>query len=198
MNYPIANDCLRVYFGGHSEPQVGPKLLLQVYVQEPHNIMESPQEECGLKEEIYVENNIIIIDYTVHSILPPQLKTIYEWYKVICGCECCISPKSIHSTLLSWCDCYLNIIKDISQNTQNERSGEIVTCLFETYRNSVIPHGHHIYATTSDIAMAKMCAYPPYLYALPHWKFVLRCFSNFPLIDIPGQGSDRYNSNACS
>ena len=28
-------------------------------------------------------------------------------YKVMCGCECCISAKSIHSSLLSWRDRYL-------------------------------------------------------------------------------------------
>ena len=28
-------------------------------------------------------------------------------YKIMCGCECCISAKSIHSSLLSWSDRYL-------------------------------------------------------------------------------------------
>ena len=42
----------------------------------------------------------------------------------MCGCECCISAKIMHSSLLSWCDSYLNKLKDISQNDQNRRSRE--------------------------------------------------------------------------
>ena len=29
----------------------------------------------------------------------------------MCGCECCISTKSMHSSLISWRDCYLKKIK---------------------------------------------------------------------------------------
>ena len=58
---------------------------------------------------------------------------------------------------------------------------------FETYKNSVIPHRHHIYQTASDIYMSKICAYTQSHHALPHWKCVLRCCDNFPHIDIPSQ-----------
>ena len=33
--------------------------------------------------------------------------------------------------------------------------------IFGIYKSSVMPHGCHIYATASDMAMATMCAYPP-------------------------------------
>ena len=45
--------------------------------------------------------------------------------------------------------------------------------LFDTYKNSVIPHGRHIYATASDMSMATICAYRPYQHSLPQCKFVL-------------------------
>ena len=41
---PIANDCLKVYIDGHSEPQLVSKLLPQVSVWELHNIMLGPPE----------------------------------------------------------------------------------------------------------------------------------------------------------
>ena len=66
--------------------------------------------------------------------------------------------------------------------------------LFETYKNSLMPHAHHIYATPSDMAMDTVCAYPPYHNAFPHWKCVLRCCSNCPCIDLSGQESDRHHS----
>ena len=40
------------------------------------------------------------------------------------GCECCISAKSIHLSLLSWRDWYLEKLKDLSQNAQNRTSEE--------------------------------------------------------------------------
>ena len=85
----------------------------------------------------------------IHTTMQPQLKNIYTGYKIMCGCECCISTKSIHSSYLSWCDHYLMKLKDLSQNSQKQRSGEIVNSLFETYKKSVMPHGRHIYSTAS-------------------------------------------------
>ena len=75
----IANDCLKVSIDGHSEPQVISKVLLEVSVQEFHNIMVSTPEEVGLKEEIYIYNNIIISDYTLSSIMPPKIRNISAW-----------------------------------------------------------------------------------------------------------------------
>ena len=42
----------------------------------------------------------------------------------MCGCECCIYAKSIHSSFLSWRDRYLKKIKNKIQNHQIRRSGK--------------------------------------------------------------------------
>ena len=168
LKSPIFNDCLKVYIDGQSEPELFPKWLLQVSVCELHNRMVSPPEEGGIKEAIYTDSNIIISDSTLRSIIPPQLKKVYEQYKVMCGCEYFISAKNNHSSLLSWRDSYLRNLNDLIQNSQNRRSGERANCLFETYNNSVMPHGRHIYATSDDMDMATICAYPPSQHALPH------------------------------
>ena len=73
-----------------------PKVLLQFSVQELHNSMVSPPEEGVLKEARYEDNNIIISDSTLQKILPPQLKNMTSRYRVMCGCECCISAKGMH------------------------------------------------------------------------------------------------------
>ena len=108
-------------------------------------------------------------------------------YKMMCGCEGCISAKSIHSSLLSWRDRYLKRLKEQSQNAQSRRSGERAHQIYTTYKSTVMPHGRHIYATASDMANAKMCAYPQSEHSLPHWKCVLRCCSDCPCINIPDQ-----------
>ena len=84
------------------------------------------------------------------------------------GCKCCISSKSIHSSLLLWRDWYLKKLKYQSQNDQNRRSGEKANSIYETYKNTVMPHGSHIYAKVFDMEKATMCEYPQSDHALPH------------------------------
>ena len=100
----------------------------------------------------------------------------------MCDYECFISSKSVHSSLLSLWDRYLNKLKYQSQNSQKIRSGEISNHLFETYKNYVMPHGRHIYQTAYDMAMSKMGAYLPYQHAFTYWKYVLRCYESFPYV----------------
>ena len=64
-------------------------------------------------------------------------------------------------------------LKDQSFNFQNIRSGEKVYLIYETYKNTVIPYGRHIYAKTSYIKKATMCAYPQDYHELTHLKCVL-------------------------
>ena len=112
-------------------------------------------------------------------------------YKFMCGCECCIYDKSIHSSLLSWRDRYLKKLKDKIQNAQIRRSGEKAHHIYITYKNTVMPHGRHIYAKESDMANATMCAYPHSDNALTHWKCVLRCCSECPCINLPDQETNK-------
>ena len=57
---------------GHTEPQLVPKLLLQVYVRELHNNLGSDTMYGGLKETRDDDDNTIISDSTLRSLLPPQ------------------------------------------------------------------------------------------------------------------------------
>ena len=69
---PIFNGYLKVKIDGHIEPQLVPKMLLQVSVRELHNNLVSDADNGGLKEARYEDDNIIISDSTLRSILPPQ------------------------------------------------------------------------------------------------------------------------------
>ena len=84
-------------FDDQTEPQLVPKLLLHESIRELHNSLVSDPNDGSLKDARDEHDNIIISDSTLRSLLPPQLKQISARYKVICGCECCISAKSIHS-----------------------------------------------------------------------------------------------------
>ena len=97
----ISNNCLKVMLDDHSEPQLVPKLLLQMSIRELHNSLVSYPNYGGLKDARYEYGNIIISDSTLRSLLPSQLKQMPARYKVMCSCECFISVKIIHSSLLS-------------------------------------------------------------------------------------------------
>ena len=107
-----------------TEPQLVPKWLLQVSARKLNNSLVSDPNDGGLKYARDEDGKIIISDSTLRLLLPPQLKQMSARYKVMCGCKCCISAKSIHLSLLSWCDRYLKKLKDKSQNAQIRRSGE--------------------------------------------------------------------------
>ena len=98
---PISNYFLKVMLDNQTEPKLVPKLLLQVSVRKLHNILVSYPNDGGLKGSRGEDDNTIISESTFRSLLPPQLKQMSARYKVMFGCECCISDKSIHSLMPS-------------------------------------------------------------------------------------------------
>ena len=73
MQSSIVDVCMKVNIDGHTEPQLVPKLLLQVSAQKLHNSLISDPVDGVLKEARDVENNIIISDSILRSLLPPQI-----------------------------------------------------------------------------------------------------------------------------
>ena len=67
---PISNYCLRVVLDDQSEPQLVPKLLLQVSVRELHNSLVSDTNGGGIKDARDEDDKIIISDSTLRSLLP--------------------------------------------------------------------------------------------------------------------------------
>ena len=116
----------------------------------------------------------------------------------MCACECCISGKSMHSSLLTWHYCHLKHLKDRSNHSQNIRSSELLGRLFETYKNSVRLHGCYIYNSSADMDIENLCPCPSQYHGIPHWKCVLRCFDKCLGISIPRQETNKYATKTCS
>ena len=113
----------------------------------------------------------------------------------MCDCECYIYARSMHSSLLSWRDCYFKNSSIIAKMLKAEGLRKKKIRIYETYKNTVTPHGRHIYAKSYDMAKATVCANSQSDHALPHWKCVLRCCAKFPCINIPDQETDDKNPN---
>ena len=76
LQSPIVNDFLNVKTDGPTEPQLVTKLLLQVSSRELHNNIVSDTDNGALKEARDEDDNIIISDSILRSLLPPQLKSV--------------------------------------------------------------------------------------------------------------------------
>ena len=70
---PISNYCLKVMLDDQTEPQLVPKLLLQVSVREPHNSLVSDPNDGGIKYARDEDGNIVISYSTLRSLLLLQL-----------------------------------------------------------------------------------------------------------------------------
>ena len=87
--------------------------------------MSSKHEEVLLKQTRDSEDDIIISDSILRNTIPPQLKNMTAQYKVMCGCECCIYSKRMHSSLITWRDCHIKKFRYINHNAQNRSSGKL-------------------------------------------------------------------------
>ena len=195
---PISNDYLRVMFDDQKEPQLVPKVILKLSVIELHNSLVSDNNYGSLKEDRDEYDNIIISDSTLRLLFSPQLKQKAAQYKVMCSCEYYISSKSVHSSLISWGDQYLKKLKDQSLKYQSRRSGEKSHHIYETYKNTVMPHERHIYSKACDMEKAIMCKNSQSDYALPNWKCVLWYCSKFPCINLPDKETDKRHEKTTS
>ena len=82
-----------------------------------------------------------------------------------------------------------------SKIIKTERLGKNQIFIYETYKNTVMPHGRHVNAKAYDMAKATICAYPQSDHVLPHWKCFMRCCSKSPSINITDQETDYQYSN---
>ena len=113
--------------------------------QRLHTRFLSDTNDGGLKDARDEENNIIISDSTFFSLLPPQFKKIrmiqvHVWLLMLYFRQ----NYTFIIAILAW---YIfENMKDKSQNSQSRRFGEKAHHIYETFQNTVIPHGRHIYA----------------------------------------------------
>ena len=52
-----------------------------------NNLVSNPNDGV-FKGTRYEDDNVIINDSTLRSLLPPQLKQMSARYNIMCGCEC--------------------------------------------------------------------------------------------------------------
>ena len=155
VQLPISNYCTKVPINGHTKNQFPQAVIESVYQRTSQQHGELTKKG-GLKEAQEKPNNIIISEYMIRHTFPPWLNNMSSHHKVMCGYYCCISSNFIYLSLLIWIDFHLKKLKYHILYSQNIMWGKMTSRIYATYNNYVIPHGNHVYKTTTNLFMATM------------------------------------------
>ena len=152
---PIANDWLELKIDSHTEPQLFPKFLLQMSVRELHNTLFSTIIYGGLKEARYEDDNTIISDSTLCSLITPQFKNVikihgHAWFQMLHICQ----KYAWIITVMAWFSIIFK--RDLSQNDKNWRSGGKSNRIYKTYKIKSC-HMGAIFTPTHMIWQRKQC-----------------------------------------
>ena len=99
----IANECLKVKIDGYTNRNLFQKFYFRCLLENFITILSAPQKMVDqMKLEMQRVISLSVIIHCVHY-FHPNLKMSLR-YKFMFGCECLISSKSMHSSLLSWRD----------------------------------------------------------------------------------------------
>ena len=167
---PIANDWLKLKIDGHTEPQLFPKFLLQMSVRELHNTLFSTIIYCGLKEARDEDDNTIISDSTLCSLITPQFKNVikihgHAWLQMLHICQ----KYAWIITVMAWFSIIFK--RDLSQNDKNWRSGGKSNCIYETYKIQSF-HMGVIFTSNHMTGKRQQCV---------HTHIMIMCYHNINL-----------------
>jgi hypothetical protein len=161
ISSPIADDTLLVPNPENPKTKVRVgKLLLQISYCELHNDLLSTGRE-GLPEAKDNNGKPLISDTALRALLPPQVRTMTERYKQMCGCEICIVVRSMQSSLNIYrLDLLKRLRNDASTFRPNTRNRRIATERAEAYAGAIYPNGQHIHGRPKDALQAIQCDPP--------------------------------------
>ena len=102
-DYTIARDTLLIT---DAEPELKrrvPKILLEFSMWQLHNELIASPDDGGLLGARHADtNDVIISDTMLRSLAPPQLRTMIDNHKMMCGCAVCNTSKYFQEWLNVW------------------------------------------------------------------------------------------------
>ena len=180
IDSPISNDCLWIKDPEAPEGRrrVG-KLLLEISVRELHNDLLDTPENGGLAEARDESGNILISDTALRYLLPPQLRRMTASHKQMCGCEKCLSIRSLQQSLNAWRFRYLRQLGDKANSLPEGEARQLALARLEDYRSAVLVDGKAIHPKPKFALKSIQCLNVNN-FNYPHWNCVLRRCSVCP------------------
>ena len=109
---PITRDNLLISYADTKVKRRVPKLLLGCSMRQLHNeIIASPDDGGLVGSRHAIKNDVIISDTMLRYLAPPQLLTMADNHKIMCGCAICNTSKYMQESLNAWRRKQLKIMK---------------------------------------------------------------------------------------
>ena len=100
---PITRDTLLISDADTKVKCRVPKLLLECSMRQLHNELIASPDDGGLAGAINaITNDVIISDTMLLSLAPPQICTMTDNHKMMCGCAICNTSKYMQESLNAW------------------------------------------------------------------------------------------------
>jgi hypothetical protein len=136
-------------------------------------------ENGGLAEARDKSGNVLISDTALRYLLPPQLKRMSASHKQMCGCEKCLSIRTLHQSLNAW---RFRCLRELSVEANSLPEGEarqLALARLADYRSAVLVDDKPIHPKPKFALKSIQCTNVDN-FNFPHWNCVLRRCSVCP------------------
>mmetsp|Transcript_51974 Transcript_51974/g.134798 ORF Transcript_51974/g.134798 Transcript_51974/m.134798 type:complete len:557 (-) Transcript_51974:13-1683(-) len=178
---PIARDTLLVLNPETKQKERVEKLLLEAPVRELYNDLIVPgtglAEARGEPTEEEPDGRILIGERSFRYLIPDQCRRMTDRHKQMCGCETCIVPAGLQSSLNAWRLKFKKSLENWAQEARGAQAKMRATRRFHSYKPPV-------HAKISN-AISEIQCQPIDGCGFPHWDCVLRRCQNCPKYNIP-------------
>ena len=138
-----------------------------------NEIIASPDDGVSLGSRHDDTNDVIISDTMLLSLSPPQLCTMADHHKMMCGCAICDTSKYFQESLNAWRRKQLKIMKYKADNSRGRGKDEL-TQAYKSYADHTFPNNETCYPLCENAADSVLCSPTNDGCKFPNWKCVLR------------------------
>jgi len=159
-----------------------PKFFYRFSIRELHNEI---ADKFPLAKG--ADGELLIGDTTLRELLPRQLGKLTEKHKEMCGCEDCIEPRGLTTTLIAWRTKRLNDLKKKVNTAKVEAVKQTLQERLDEYQKEAFkPDGSPLWSNAKEAFMSMTCA-PVGEDGLHRLECVLGRCKNCPKFFIPEQ-----------
>ena len=182
---PIARDTLLITDSESGVKRRVPNILLECSIQQLHNELINSLDNKGLIVSRHSnKNDVIISDTMLCSLAPPQLRTMTDHHKMMCGCAICNTSNYFQWSLNAWRRKQLKIMKYKVDNSSWGGGGEL-TQAHKSYANYAFPNDETRHPRCKNAADYVIFSPNNDECQLPNCKCVLRKFTSCTSIVLP-------------
>jgi hypothetical protein len=184
---PIKGDTLLVMNNETGKKERVSKLLLEIPFRELHNLLISPVSEGGFAEARDKSGKVVISDTALRYLAPPQLRKMTARHKQMCGCEMCITIRSLQLSLNAFRVRYARTLQKSADDAPAGANKDSLQAKATEYRNAAFVGGDlksPLHLKPNDALEAMQCQ-PIAGLGYRHWKCSTGSCEDCPNYPVP-------------